>query len=227
MPVTYRIYTSGCLVRNIKYTPESLSNKTDLSVIRRKFCSGKIMDFLVTVFVIKPCWTAPTLRKYFCRVPFNDQSNKYLNEMVSKWLHPLINQILVGLLSQCVPWTRRQLLTLRKMKYLSLSSIRIDTHKYTTNDILNFASYVICCDGVGCKSIYLSVYSLHHNVLPTLQSIPLMTNGPLYAITHDSSCHGQHTMPRNPWSFPWPVPHSCVCMNVCMLQWRKVCVVDL
>ena len=76
-------------------------------------------------------------------------------------------------------------------------------------------------------SIYLRVYSLHHNVLPTLQSIPLMTNGPLYPITQDSSCHGQHTMPRNPWSFPWPVPHSCVCMNVCVLQWRKVCVVIL
>ena len=51
-------------------------------------------------------------------------------------------------------------------------------------------------------SIYLMVYSLHHNVLPTLQSIPLMTNGPLYPITQDSSCHGQHIMPRNPWSFP-------------------------
>ena len=51
-------------------------------------------------------------------------------------------------------------------------------------------------------SIYLVVYSLHHKVLPTLQSIPLMTNGPLYPITQDSSCHGQHTMPRNPWSFP-------------------------
>ena len=51
-------------------------------------------------------------------------------------------------------------------------------------------------------SIYLVVYSLHHNVLPTLQSVPLMTNGPLYPITQDSSCHGQHTMPRNPWSFP-------------------------
>ena len=76
-------------------------------------------------------------------------------------------------------------------------------------------------------SIYLRVYSLHHNVLPTLQSIPLMTSGPLYPITQDSSCHGQHTMPRNPWSFPWPVPHSCVCMNVCVLQWRKVCVVVL
>ena len=76
-------------------------------------------------------------------------------------------------------------------------------------------------------SIYLRVYSLHHNVLPTLQSIPVMTNGPLYPITQDSSCHGQHTMPRNPWSFPWPVPHSCVCMNVCVLQWRKVCVVVL
>ena len=51
-------------------------------------------------------------------------------------------------------------------------------------------------------SIYLVVYSLHHNVLPTLQSVPLMTNGPLYPITQDSSCHGQHTMPRNPWSYP-------------------------
>ena len=51
-------------------------------------------------------------------------------------------------------------------------------------------------------SIYLVVYSLQHNVLPTLQSIPLMTNEPLYPITQDSSCHGQHTMPRNPWSFP-------------------------
>ena len=51
-------------------------------------------------------------------------------------------------------------------------------------------------------SIYLVVYSLHRNVLPTLQSVPLMTNGPLYPITQDSSCHGQHTMPRNPWSFP-------------------------
>ena len=52
------------------------------------------------------------------------------------------------------------------------------------------------------KSIYLVVYSLHHNVLPTLQSIPLTTNELLYPITQDSSCHGQHTMPRNPWSFP-------------------------
>ena len=69
---------------------------------------------------------------------------------------------------------------------------------------------------MAMKSIYLRVYSLHHNVLPTLQSIPLMTNGPLYPITQDSSCHGQHTMPRNPWSFPWPVPHSWVCMNVCV-----------
>ena len=51
-------------------------------------------------------------------------------------------------------------------------------------------------------SIYLMVYSLHHNVLPTLQPIPSMTNGPLCPITQDSSCHGQHTMPRNPWSFP-------------------------
>ena len=50
--------------------------------------------------------------------------------------------------------------------------------------------------------IYLVVYSLHRNVLPTLQSVPLMTNEPLYPITQDSSCHGQHTMPRNPWSFP-------------------------
>ena len=76
-------------------------------------------------------------------------------------------------------------------------------------------------------SIYLRVYSLHHNVLPTLQSIPSMTNGPLYLITQDSSCHGQHTMPRNPWSFPWPVLHSWVCMNVCVLLWRKACVVVL
>ena len=76
-------------------------------------------------------------------------------------------------------------------------------------------------------SIYLRVYSLHHNVLPTLQSIPLMTHGPLYPITQDSSCHGQHTMPQSPWSFPWPVPQSSVCMNVCVLQWRKVCVVIL
>ena len=76
-------------------------------------------------------------------------------------------------------------------------------------------------------SIYLRVYSLHHNVLPTLQSIPLMNNEPLYPITQDSSCHGQHTMSRSPWSFPWPVPHSCVCMNVCVLQWRKLCVVVL
>ena len=51
-------------------------------------------------------------------------------------------------------------------------------------------------------SIYLVVYSLHRNVLPTLQSVPLMTNGPLYPITQEFSCHGQHTMPRNPWSFP-------------------------
>ena len=80
---------------------------------------------------------------------------------------------------------------------------------------------------MGCLSIYLRVYSLHHNVLPTLQSIPLMTNGPLYPITQDSSCHGQHTMPRNPWPFPRPVPHSCVCMNVCVLQWRKVYIVVL
>ena len=51
-------------------------------------------------------------------------------------------------------------------------------------------------------SIYLMVYSLHHNVLPTLQSIPLMTNGSLHPIIQDSSCNGQHTMPRNPWSYP-------------------------
>ena len=48
----------------------------------------------------------------------------------------------------------------------------------------------------------LMVYSLHHNVLPTLQSSPLMTNGPFYPITQGFSCHGQHTMPQNPWSFP-------------------------
>ena len=68
-------------------------------------------------------------------------------------------------------------------------------------------SMLVCYTAVEVKqwrtiSIYLVVYSLHHNVLPTLQSIPLMTNGPLYPITQDSSCHGQHTMPRNPWSFP-------------------------
>ena len=38
-----------------------------------------------------------------------------------------------------------------------------------------------------CLSIYLRVYSLHHNVLPTLQSIPLMINEPLYSITQDIS----------------------------------------
>ena len=83
------------------------------------------------------------------------------------------------------------------------------------------------CEKMKHLSIYLRVYSLHHNVLPTLQSIPLMTNGPLYPITQDSSCHGQHTMPQSPWSFPWPVPHSSVCMNVCVLQWRRVCAVVL
>ena len=60
--------------------------------------------------------------------------------------------------------------------------------------------YLAHCD--VSVSIYLVVYSLHHNVVPTLQSIPLTTNGLLYPITQDSSCHGQHTMPRNPWSFP-------------------------
>ena len=57
-------------------------------------------------------------------------------------------------------------------------------------------------DNASIYLVYLVVYSLHRNVLPTLQSVPLMTNGPLYPITQDSSCHGQHTMPRNPWSFP-------------------------
>ena len=85
----------------------------------------------------------------------------------------------------------------------------------------------LSCVSLIYLSIYLRVYSLHHNVLPTLQSIPLLTNGPLYPITQDFSCHGQHTMPRNPWSFPPPVPHGCVCMNVCVLQWRKVCIVVL
>ena len=58
--------------------------------------------------------------------------------------------------------------------------------KYIWNKISKSSFYL---------SIYLWVYSLHHNVLPTLQSIPLMTNGPLYPITQDSSCYGQHTMP--------------------------------
>ena len=55
-----------------------------------------------------------------------------------------------------------------------------------------------------------------HNVLQILQSIPLITNGPLYPIAQDSSCRGQHTMPGNHDHFQWPVPHSCVCMNVCV-----------
>ena len=66
-----------------------------------------------------------------------------------------------------------------------------------------------------CPCIYLMVYSLHHNGLSTLQDIPLMTNGPLYPITQDSSCHGQHTMPRNPSQIAkfmgptWDPPGSC------------------
>ena len=80
--------------------------------------------------------------------------------------------------------------------------------------------WIFCNDEYhSAYTISLRVYSLHHNVLLTLQSIPLMTNGPLYPITQDSSCHGQHTMPRNPWSFPWPVPHCCVlheCVCVCV-----------
>ena len=85
--------------------------------------------------------------------------------------------------------------------------------KKTMNEHWISCSLSVTCDHL---SIYLRVYSLHHNVLPTLQSSPWMTNGPLYPITQDSSCHGQHTMPRSSWSFPWPVPHSCVCMNVCV-----------
>ena len=67
--------------------------------------------------------------------------------------------------------------------------------------------------------IYLMVHSLHHNVLPTLQSIPLMTNGPLYPFTQDSSCHAQNTMPRNPWSFP------ITCSAELYFAWIGLCVV--
>ena len=67
---------------------------------------------------------------------------------------------------------------------------------------------------------YLMFYSLHHNVLPILQSIPLMTIGFL--------------LPRPAYnaSKPMIIPHdqfpvAVFCMNVCVLQWRKVCVVVL
>ena len=47
-----------------------------------------------------------------------------------------------------------------------------------------------------------------------------MINGPLYTITQDLSCHDQHTMPRNPWSFPMTgsaemcFAWMCVCVAV-------------
>ena len=65
-------------------------------------------------------------------------------------------------------------------------------------------------------SIYLVVYSLHHNVLPTLQSMPLMTNGPLYPITQDSSCHGQHTIniPQDLYSVSSETPYRIILWNL-------------
>ena len=41
---------------------------------------------------------------------------------------------------------------------------------------------------------------------------PFVTNGPLYPTAQDSSYRGLETHDH----FPWPVPHSCVCMNVCV-----------
>ena len=63
---------------------------------------------------------------------------------------------------------------------------------FTDTDVRHFTSRNMHINVVSLwlfLSIYLRVYSLHHNVLPTLQSIPLMTSGPLYPITQDSSCH--------------------------------------
>ena len=76
--------------------------------------------------------------------------------------------------------------------------------------------------------IYLMVYSLHHNVLPTLQSIPLMTNGPLLA-NHKGILLPQ---PAYNASKPMIISHDqfgivVFCMSVCVLQWRKVCIVIL
>ena len=56
---------------------------------------------------------------------------------------------------------------------------------------------------------------LHHKVLPTLQSIPLMTNGPLYLIAHDSFCHDQHASPRSDNQFRIVV-FAWMCVYVCV-----------
>ena len=56
-------------------------------------------------------------------------------------------------------------------------------------------------------SIYLRGYSLRHNVLPILQSILLMTNGPLNPIS-ESHRISQGVMLKTHGNFPRPIPHS-------------------
>ena len=57
--------------------------------------------------------------------------------------------------------------------------------------IILYIIYLSIWGFIVCTTMFCRLYN----------PFPLMTNGPLYPITQDSSCHGQHTMPRNPWSF--------------------------
>ena len=69
-----------------------------------------------------------------------------------------------------------------------------------------------------CLSVCLKVNSLHHNVLPTLQSTPLMTNGPLYPAVAG-------------FLLPWPAYNASKPMiishdkfRIIVLAWTCVCV---
>ena len=82
--------------------------------------------------------------------------------------------------------------------------------------------------GADAKSIYLRVYSLHHNVLPTFTINPLNDQ---WASLPD---HTGFLLPRPAYNASKPIAIShdrfrtvVFCMNVCMMQWRKVCVVVL
>ena len=136
--------------------------------------------------------------------------------------------IVNGLLTE--PWTRMN--TLHWRGYVDKNRMHCTMIWAGFLSLVTHVAYhLIGCDlgtlYIDDLKIYLRVHSLHRNFLPTLWCIPLMTNAPLYPITHDSSCHRQRTMPRNPWSFPMTSSAWPVCMNVCVLQWWEVCTVIL
>ena len=95
-------------------------------------------------------------------------------------------------------------------------TIRQGTSDFTAHRLYSCIALATCTSGyhtilhTGQQSIYLRVYSLHHNVLPTLLYIPYWPMG-FFTRSHRFSpatasiqCLEAHD------HFQWPVPHSCV-----------------